>query len=261
MSEISEFNPVGRFTGLAKIYARCRPSYPDTALDFIVSHCQLGPDTTLVDIGSGTGIASRLFARRGVHVIGIEPNAEMRAEAEAAELPEDVLRPRYVDGRGEATGLAPESADAVLAAQAFHWFEADPALAEFHRILKPGGWVVLMWNDRDTSDLFTAEFGKLILTVPDAAAAEVPRGGAGNALLVSPRFQQAEYRRFHNEQILDEDSFVGRAFSASYAPREGSPAAAYEQSLRHLFARFQDRRRVTVRYETRVYVARRKVGR
>jgi SAM-dependent methyltransferase len=258
MSKISEFNPIGRFTGLARIYAKCRPSYPDTALDFIVAHCGLGPAATLVDVGSGTGIASRLFAGRGIGVIGIEPNAEMRAEAEGAELPAGVQRPTYVDGRSEATGLAPGSADIVLAAQAFHWFEAEPALAEFHRILKPGGWVVLMWNDRDPSDPFTAEYGKLILTVPDAAAAEVPRGGAGNALSASPLFEQAEFRRFHSEQILDEDSFVGRAFSASYAPRQGAPAFAYEQSLRELFARSGNRGCVTIHYETKVYVARRK---
>jgi SAM-dependent methyltransferase len=261
MSGISEFNPIGRFTGLARIYARCRPSYPDTALDFIVSHCRLGPAATLVDVGSGTGIASRLFARRGIRVIGLEPNSEMRAEAAAAELPADVPRPTYVDGRGEATGLASETADVVLAAQSFHWFEAEPALAEFHRILKLSGWVVLMWNDREASDPFTAEYGKLILTVPDAAAAEVPRGGAGKALFVSPLFEQAEFRGFRNEQVLDHDSFVGRAFSASYAPREGAPAHAYEQSLRQLFSRYENRGRVTLRYETRVYVARRKVGR
>jgi SAM-dependent methyltransferase len=258
MSGISEFNPIGRFTGLAKIYARCRPSYPDTALDFIVSVCHLGPAATLVDVGSGTGIASRLFARKGIRVIGVEPNAEMRAEAESADLPADVKRPTYVDGRSEATCLSSGSADVVLAAQAFHWFEAEPALAEFHRILKPVGWVVLMWNDRDPSDPFTAEYGKLILTVPDAAAAEVPRGDAGKALSASPLFEQAELQRFHSEQILDEDSFVGRAFSASYAPRQGAPADAYERSLRELFARYANRGRVTLHYETKVYVARRK---
>jgi SAM-dependent methyltransferase len=261
MSEISEFNPIGRFTGLAKIYARCRPSYPDTVLNFIVSHCKLEPATTLVDVGAGTGIASRLLAQRGVHVIGIEPNAEMRAEAEAVEMPAGVPRPAYVDGRGEATGLVSETADVVMAAQSFHWFEAEPALAEFHRILKPSGWVVLMWNDRDASDAFTAEYGKLILTVPDAAAAEVPRGGAGKSLFACPLFEHAEFRPFPNEQILDQDSFVGRAFSASYAPRDGAPAISYEQSLRQLFARYESRGRVTLRYETRVYVARRKAGR
>ena len=104
----------------------------------------------------------------------------------------------------------------------------------------------------------TTAHGKLILTVPDAAAAEVPRGGAGKALSASPLFEQAEFRRFHSEQILDENSFVGRAFSASYAPRQGAPAHAYEQSLRELFARYGNRGRVTLHYETKVYVARRK---
>ncbi len=146
MSEITRFNPLGRFTGLAEIYARCRPGYPDAAIEFIASHCGLGPGSLLVDVGSGTGIASRLFAGRGIRVVGIEPNAEMRKEAQATDVPLGVPRPTYVAGRGEATGLESASADLVLAAQAFHWFEADAALAEFHRIMKPAGWVALMWN-------------------------------------------------------------------------------------------------------------------
>src|SRR5262245_25912751 len=121
MSDLSQYNPTGRFTGLADLYARCRPGYPPEALDFLITHCGLGRGSLLVDVGSGTGISARLFARRGVSVLGIEPNAEMRARAEAESLPPDLPTPVYQEGRAEATNLPDNMANAVLAAQAFHW--------------------------------------------------------------------------------------------------------------------------------------------
>ena len=256
MSEISRFNPMGRFTGLAEIYARCRPGYPDAAIEFIATQCGLKPGSLMVDVGAGTGIASRLFAERGVRVVGVEPNPNMRAEAEATDMPAGVPRPTYVAGRGEATGLESASADVVLAAQAFHWFEADAALAEFHRILKPAGWVVLMWNDHDAADPFTKAFDELILALPDAAAAELLRCPAGEVLFGSALFDRVECRRFPNEQILDEEGFIGRAFSASYAPREVAAAKSYEAALRRLFTQYENRGQVALRYSTAVYVGR-----
>src|SRR5207253_2470333 len=100
---------------------------PDDALDFIVERCGLDGTTTLVDVGCGTGISSRLFAARGIPVIGVDPNDEMRGRAEAAAVPAGP-RPVYRAGRAEATGLPDGAAAAVLAAQAFHWFEPGPAL-------------------------------------------------------------------------------------------------------------------------------------
>jgi SAM-dependent methyltransferase len=258
MSEPTSFNPTGRFTGLADVYARCRPDYPSAALDLIQERGGLGSGSLLVDVGCGTGISSRLFARRGVRVIGIEPNAEMRTRAESEVLPGDYPAPAYRDGRAEATGLPDRAADVVLAAQAFHWFDAEAALREFHRILKPGGWAALMWNERDPTDPFTAAYGAVVRSVPDAAAVEVPRGRAGEALLHSPQFEAAERVVFHHEQVLDAEGLLGRAFSASYAPREGTAAEAFATALRAVFEWFQQEGRVVVRYETAVYVARRR---
>ncbi|HEV3078717.1 MAG TPA: class I SAM-dependent methyltransferase [Gemmataceae bacterium] len=255
MPDLAQTNPTGRFAGLAKIYSKCRPGYPQSALNFILQHCGLKSGSLLVDVGSGTGISSRLFAERGLQVVGIEPNADMRATAIATPGSCEEVRPTYREGRAEATGLATGSADAVLAAQAFHWFEAEPALREFQRILKPGGWGILVWNERDERDPFTAAYGAVVRTAPEAAAVEGPRAQAGQALLRSPLFQNATRSTFANEQTVDEEGLLGRAFSASYAPREPEQAEAFAAALRDVFARYQQAGKVAIKYETSVYLA------
>src|SRR5437868_1659935 len=142
---MSETKPTERFTKLAAAYAQNRPTYPVEAIDAIVEKCSLKVGQVVVDVGCGTGISSRLFAEIGMNVIGIEPNEQMRKTAES----EPHANISYRDGTGEATGLPDTSADLVLAAQAFHWFESEKALAEFSRVLKPAGHAVLMWNERD----------------------------------------------------------------------------------------------------------------
>jgi SAM-dependent methyltransferase len=260
MPPLSELDPTGRFSGLAGLYARCRPTYPAAAIDFVVRRTRLGPGSLLVDVGCGTGISARLFAERGVTVVGVEPNAAMRAQAGAVPSPPGTPAPRYADGTAEATGLADASADVVLAAQAFHWFRPEPALAEFRRVLKPGGWVVLMWNERDETDPFTAGYGAVVRTAKEANSVEMPRGRAGDPLLVSPLFERAERVTFGNEQELDEEGLLGRSFSASYAPKDPAEAALFAAALRAVFARFQREGKVLLRYETSVYLGRKPEG-
>src|SRR6516164_6308773 len=101
MADLSDYNPTGRFTGLAENYAKYRLSYPAAAIDFILTHCALGPHSHLADVGCGTGISSRLFAERGILVIGIDPNDEMRSRAEQAQVGNALLT--YRQGSAEAT--------------------------------------------------------------------------------------------------------------------------------------------------------------
>ena len=155
------YNSVGRFAGLASLYDRHRPDYSRPAIEFILARCGLAPEKRLADVGCGTGIATRAFAAAGLEVIGIEPNAEMRRQAESLPL-QPPIAPVYRDGRAEATGLPDAWADAVVAAQAFHWFDPNTALPEFIRILRPGGWIVLMWNEPDISDPFAASYVRLL---------------------------------------------------------------------------------------------------
>ena len=144
-------DPKRRFSDRVDDYVRFRPGYPRALLEFLERMCNLGLGRAVADIGSGTGIWTRLLLESGARVIGVEPNHAMRAAAEG-----DLGRnDRFVgvDGSAEATGLADASVDLVTSAQAFHWFEPTRTRAEFKRILKPRGAVALIWNQRKDTPL------------------------------------------------------------------------------------------------------------
>jgi SAM-dependent methyltransferase len=225
-------DPTARFSDRAADYARHRPTYPAHAIDAVLAG--LGDPARLVaaDVGAGTGISARLLADRGLRVLAVEPNRAMREAAEP--------HPRvdWREGTAEASGLPAGSVDLVLCAQAFHWFRPQEALAEFRRVLRPGGRVALLWNERDESDPTTAAYGRLVV---EAAGEE------RNAF-----FQRVESMRFPpapgyatprhvplpgHEQSHDLEGFLGRALSASYVPKEGPAREAVERGLRALHAR------------------------
>jgi SAM-dependent methyltransferase len=257
MAELFHHDPTDRFSGLAELYARYRPDYPTQAVRHILMRCGLRPGAVLVDVGSGTGIASRLFARQGLYVVGIEPNADMRARAASEPWDGPGPAPEYRAGRAEATGLPAGFADAVLAAQAFHWFAPQAALAEFHRILKPAGWVTLLWNERDESDPFTADYGAVIRGFPGAEVLEGQRIQSGGSPLSGPWFTDCQRDVFHHEQLLTEEEIVGRALSASYAPRELVAVVQATAALQQVFARHQQGGRARLCYQTVVHTGRR----
>lgn len=260
MTDLTQLDPTGRFTGLAAIYAQCRPDYPAAAIDDIMTRCRLRPGAQAVDVGCGTGIATRLLARRGLCLIGIEPNAEMRTQAAAEVLPPDLPAPVYREGKAEATGLPPAVADLVLAAQAFHWFEPQAALREFHRLLQPAGWVAVLCNERDETDPFTRAFGDVIRTAPLARAVEEPRRRSGSELLTSSLFRDGSQVVWPHVQMLDEEGLLGRAFSMSYAPREPTQAERFAEALREVFARHQEQGQVCLHYRTWLTLAQRRPG-
>lgn len=258
MDELHQKNPLDRFTGLADRYARSRPSYPDAAMNHVMSCADLEQGAVVVDVGSGTGIASRLFARHGLRVIGIEPNADMRDRAATESLPPIATQPIYRDGRAEATGLANTMADLVVATQAFHWFDSTAALAEFHRILKPNAWVALIWNERDGADPFSFGFSVLVRVAAEAMRIEAQRTQSGQALLTDPGFTLGHRIEFRHTQVFDEEGIICRAASSSHAPREATAFAALETQLRNLFAQWQNSGSVALRYITSVTMARRR---
>ena len=135
-----------RFTTRAENYAKYRPTYPPEVIELMRSECGLTADAVVADVGSGTGILSELLLKNGNKVIGVEPNEAMRTAG--AELLRTYPKFTSVAGSAEATTLPSASVDLITAGQAFHWFDASAARKEFARVLKPKGFVVLIWNDR-----------------------------------------------------------------------------------------------------------------
>src|SRR5712691_9479273 len=141
-------NATRRFSDRAANYVRYRPGYPPEALQTLNTECGLRPSHVIADIASGTGIWTGRLLENDNPVFGVEPNAEMREAGERLLAP----FPKFtsIAGTAEATTLADQSMDFVTAAQAAHWFDRERARREFVRILKPGGWLVLLWNERLT---------------------------------------------------------------------------------------------------------------
>jgi len=244
-----------RFSGLADAYAKARPTYPDVAIDYIMDICKLEGNSHIADVGCGTGISSQLFAERGVHVTGVEPNKDMRDKASELIGKVEPGTLVIVDGTAEKTTLNDDSYDAVVCAQAFHWFNHEVALKEFHRILKPQGWTVLVWNERDESDPFTRAYGDVFRKLTEIDKIEATHATSGIPLLTSEYFTKGELTRFENEQILDREALILRAFSASYAPKEAGLANRLKDMLNTAFERYQKGGEVMLKYSVAVYSA------
>lgn len=243
-------NPHGRFDGLASVYAKHRPDYPTAAIQWIIA--KLPPAGLVADVGAGTGILSRQLADYGFHVIGIEPNESMRQEALFQSNPLIDYRP----GAAEATGLESQSVDAVVCAQAFHWFDREAALHEFHRILRPDCWLFLLWNSADESDPLTHSFWSILRSsTPEPEVVRDPHDITGQILLDHPLFAEAECLVTSNEQIHNEEGLLGRGFSASFAPKDCQASNRFADDLRALFREYAVDGQVCLRYRTTLYRA------
>ena len=226
--------PAERFHAVAGDYARHRPGYPDAVVERILEVAGLlppRPGALVVDLGCGTGISARAFAARCVRVIGIDPNATMLAEARAAGGGVE-----YREGEATATGLAGASADLVTVAQAFHWFDADAALREIRRVLRPGGRLAVFWNLRRRGTPFNDAYESLIQRF-SAEYDELHRDESALDRLRA-RSDLRERVDLDHERVdaLDLDSYLGRVRSASYVAHGVDDPAGLERELRRLFA-------------------------
>ena len=155
-SELHEAAAQG-FPGAAASYEAGRPTYPPQAVARLARELHLGTGRAVLDLAAGTGKLTALLVVTGSEVVAVEPVAEMRAVLEAA-LP----GVRALPGTAEAIPLGSGTVDAVTVGQAFHWFRGDEALREIHRVLRPGGGLGLLWNDRDTSVPWVARLSELM---------------------------------------------------------------------------------------------------
>ncbi|MFZ0899971.1 MAG: class I SAM-dependent methyltransferase [Candidatus Sulfotelmatobacter sp.] len=248
-------NATSRFSDRVENYVLYRPGYPPEALHALKTECALAPTHFVADIASGTGIWTRTLLENGNPVFGVEPNPEMREAAERLLIG----FPKFssVAGTAEATTLGRQSVDSVTAAQAAHWFDRQRARREFVRILKPGGWLVLLWNERLTdSTKFLRAYEQLLLTYgTDYEEVRHERTtSAVNEFFDPAPFQE---RVFGILQKFDYAGVEGRLLSSSYAPGPDHPQhVPMLRELRRIFDDCAAENRVAFEYKTRLYFGR-----
>ena len=243
-----------RFSNRVADYVKFRPGYPAAILDLLRDECGLraGESCVIADVGSGTGFLAELFLKQGNRVFGVEPNLEMRLAGE--ELLREFANFTSIEGAAEATTLAEASVNFVTAGQAFHWFEPLATRREFVRILKPGGWLVLVWNHRrmDTPfardyeamlNRYSTDYGKVRASYPESSNVKDFFGEVACA-----------ERNLSYTQFFDWSGLAGRLHSSSYAPTEDQANyAPMMAELRRIFDAYQEGRRLPMEYETKIY--------
>jgi len=242
-----------RFSDRVANYVRYRPTYPEGVLAILRQETGLTAASVVADIGSGTGISSDLFLRNGNAVFGVEPNAAMRRAAE--EQFGENARFQSVAATAEATTLKTNSVDFVVAGQAFHWFDAERARQEFARILRFGGWVVLLWNARRTeSTEFLRDYENMLEQF--ATDYQTVRHENIDDQKLRAFFADGKFtlRSLANEQRFDFAGLKGRLLSSSYAPTEGHPHhRPMLDELERLFNKHARQKEVCFEYDTEIY--------
>lgn len=254
MHDPDRYRPTERFGDRVDDYRRYRPGYPAALTRWLIEEAGLEPGDTVADIGAGTGLLSRDLLAAGLRVQAVEPNAAMRAAADA-EL-RAFANFTSVAGTAEATGLAAASVRLLTAAQAFHWFVPGQARAEARRILVPGGMAALIWNVRRLAGPFALGYEDLLLRhCPDYAAGQPHQASLDE---IVEFFGDAPIReaRFDYVQPFDFDGLKGRLLSSSYTPPAGNPdREPLLAELQTLFDSHQRDGKVIFEYDCRAYLA------
>jgi SAM-dependent methyltransferase len=245
-------DPAARFSNRVADYLAYRPRYRDALIGVLCARCDLQPTHVIADVGSGTGFLSELFLNHGNTVFAVEPNGPMRAAAEA----------RYgampgfhsIDGSAEHSTLPEATIDFVTAGQAFHWFDVEASRREFARILRPGGWVVLVWNERRTEESgFLVDY-EALLHQHGTDYAAVDHRNVNEEILAAFYGGGFERAVLDNVQWLDREGLAGRVRSCSYVPAPGDPGYAEMMcNLDAIFDAHQQDGRVAMTYDTRLY--------
>jgi SAM-dependent methyltransferase len=245
-----------RFSNRVSDYVRYRPGYPHAILDLLLDECGLTPESAIADVGSGTGILTKLFLENGNLVYGVEPNAAMREAGE--EFLATYPKFRSVAAPAEATMLPSASIDFVIAAQAFHWFDPQATRREFARILRSDGWVAIVWNERKTDvEPFAEAYEALVRIYGTDYKTVSERYPAPERMALFFGDASFQHREFPNEQSMDFEALRGRLLSSSYSPSPEHPNhAPMLAELRRIFGTHAENDCVRFQYTTHVYYGR-----
>jgi len=245
--------PTERFSDRVDDYVKYRPHYSPEVVNALRVACDLRPEHTVVDVGCGTGLLAKIFLENGNRVIGVEPNANMRRAGE--QYLSSCKDFTMIDGRAEQTTLLGQSADFVVAGQAFHWFQPQPTRREFARLLKPDGWVALIWHDRDVEATPFLRAYEAFLKEYSTDYSSVAHNKVANYSALEQFFRPDAMHLVVQEtsQELDYEGLRGRLLSSSYAPRQGPRADAMLRALPELFEKHAAAGRVALEYHTRIY--------
>jgi ubiquinone/menaquinone biosynthesis C-methylase UbiE len=227
-----------RFTGRVEAYERYRQRYAGEQIVALLEQwCGLQPTWQIADIGAGTGMLTEVFLANGNPVVAVEPNAQMLAACSqlAVEWPQLTI----LNATAEATTIADTSIDMVTAGRAFHWFDVPRAIAEFRRILKPGGWLCLVALGRSRDDSAQSIAFEDLLTTHGTDYKYVREGYRVHENLQQIYSGEVHQAQIGGEQRLDWESYFGQAMSFSIVPRPDDPSSAnFNRYLRAHFERF-----------------------
>ena len=243
-----------RFSDRVSNYVKYRPSYPLELIQPLTQQCNINANTVIADVGSGTGKLTELLLEQNYFVFGVEPNQAMREAAE--DLFQANAKFVSVAGKSEATELDDKSIDIIVAAQAFHWFEPSVTKQEFNRILKPDGFIALIWNQRDITSPFQDAYDQM-LAKHCAEYRDVNHRNIKDSefeAFFSPN--KFEIFSFPYAQNFDRASFLGRMYSSSYTPNQGSREAEHlNTAAEKMFNEHEHNGVIEFDYESNLYLA------
>ena len=243
-----------RFTDRVADYIQYRPTYPPEAIATLVQRAGLSTEKVIADIGSGTGILTRQLLNTGCKVLAVEPNAAMRAAGE--ELLGGHPGFSSINATAENTTLPDKSLDGITAGQAFHWFDRLATKMEFRRILRPAGFIALVWNNWESnSSAFMSDYTKL-LSEWGTDYHRVSRTNIDDAA-IRQFFHPQPFEKFTfpNHQTFNFEGLKGRLLSSSYTPQAGHPKhEALLEGLKKIFDTHHNNGEIRFDYTTTLYL-------
>ena len=234
--------PKPAFDHCADDYARYRPGYPRELFERLMELCAAMQEVRVADVGAGTGLFARGLIERGYGVIAVEPSLSMLRQlaGSASDSNASNARLRPLCAAAERTGLADASMNLITCAQSFHWFNPPLALAEFGRVLRPGGALVLTWNNRDgRASPLVAEFEELVRKYNPAYDVDYRGQAWGAKIDAGGLFEPTRYVELEWNWKRTPEEFIGFTRSVSYIRNVISREriGVFEEQLRGLLDR------------------------